>query len=1566
MLNDTVLPDGLANAEFREAVRSLKGGILRQEIYALDGSAAADRPYSVSEHNYTIQSVQPRGENRHAVFFTHARETLDFHYERTLYPVLNGQIVHAAAAAQNPDTRYLADPRVTHSMVLKVDAYGNVEQSLAIGYGRRFRDMATVLTDFDRAKQQQLLVTLTDSSFTNAVQATDAYRAPLPAEVLTYELIKFGEAYAAQNPHIQPQAHGANLFRFDAVKNMLSAANDGAIDLPYEDVNAAGATQAALYRRLIHRLRTLYRGNDLSRLLPRQTLEVLAVYGESYKLVFTPGLLHSVYQRPSAAATPVNLLPDPAAVLAVGIGVDADRGGYVDLDSDGHWWLPSGRDYFHVEEKAGAQQELAEATAHFFVPRRVRNPFGHSTFIDYELDLFPQQTRDALGNTAAVIYDYRVLKPKLLTDANGNRSFAAYDVLGLPVATALCGKAAENLGDSLSDFTDFDADLTQAQLQAFAAAPLDQAAALLKSATSRFVYDLDRHWRCGEPPFAATLAREIHVSDLKSPQELKIHVSFGYSDGFGHELQTKIPAEPGLAPQRAAVQTLPGGDAAPGALQLDAGGQSVSGNSDPRWVGKGRTVFNNKGKPVKQYEPFFSSTHLYEPEPEMTDTGVTPILFYDPVERVVATLHPNHTYEKVVFDAWSQQTWDVNDTVTQLDPKADADVGGFFRQLPAADYLPTWYDRRRNGQLGQHEKTAADHAGTPSLAYLDSLGHTMLTVADNGLDSQGKALKYQTRVDLDIEGHQRVVRDAVVQANNPLGRIVMRDAYDMFGNHIHQSSMEAGERWMLNDAAGKLIRIWDNRGHNFRNEYDALRRPLNHYVIGATPDSDPRTLNREVLFEKTEYGEGQPNDIQLNLRTMTFKQYDAAGIGNSEVYDFKGNLLHATRTLLPDYKNLPDWTQPGELFRISSAFDALNRVIQQVAPHSDKPGAQFNVIRPAYNEANLLVRLDTWLSQPAEPATLLDPQTASLHTVVNIAYDAKGQRQRIELGNGAVTSYAYDPDTFRLIRLNTAKGGQTFQDLSYVYDPAGNITHIGDAAQQSIYFNNAIATPSNDYLYDPLYRLIAADGREFFQQTGIPEPSSFDDAPRVNQSWPGNPAQIQGYCEEYLYDEVGNFLQLLHHQGSLPAVHGAFGPVLWKRDYSYAEASLIEAGKTCNRLSSTSVGSITEPYRYDVHGNMIAMPHLSLMRWDFKDQLSATARQVVNNGQQSGTAPETTYYIYDAAGQRVRKVTERQNGACKNERIYLGGFEIYREFGSDGSAIGLERETLHLMDGKHRIALVEILTQGNGSLPKHLIRYQFDNHLGSASLELNNQTQLISYEEYYPYGSTSFQSTNATVKAAAKRYRYTGMERDNETGLEYHSTRYYMPWLGRWSSTDPTGISDTVNLYFYVSGNPLKLVDPSGSSGWDRALGGLKAVGGAFEVYAGVTLIAAGVATSEVGIGVVIAAAGVLVTAHGADTVVSGVRTAIEGKEVDSLTSQGLQAAGMGRTSANLADAGIGLVATLGASALARAPSVLGTTARVLTAAEEGAPRAAAALPRARAAAAALPRAAAAVPRLGT
>ena len=177
----------------------------------------------------------------------------------------------------------------------------------------------------------------------------------------------------------------------------------------------------------------------------------------------------------------------------------------------------------------------------------------------------------------------------------------------------------------------------------------------------------------------------------------------------------------------------------------------------------------------------------------------------------------------------------------------------------------------------------------------------------------------------------------------------------------------------------------------------------------------------------------------------------------------------------------------------------------------------------------------------------------------------------------------------------------------------------------------------------------------------------------------------------------------------------------------------------------------------------------------------------------------------------MRKLVEKNKGALIEERIYLGSFEIFRR--SNGSGIAtLERETLHIMDDKQSIALVETRTHGNDGSPTQLVRYQYGNHLGSVILELDENAHIISYEEYYPYGSTSYQAVRKDIEVPLKRYRYMGKERDEETGLYYYGARYYVPWLGRWLSCDPNGFADGLALYVYCRNSPLKLIDNSGAS----------------------------------------------------------------------------------------------------------------------------------------------------------
>jgi RHS repeat-associated protein len=1319
LLDDTILPRDLTPEEAREACRSLKGSMLRQEVYALDGAEESSRPYTAAESNFTIRPMQPRAWNRHAVFFTHARESLTFNYERKLYRI---------------DGIERADPRVGHAMTLKVDEYGNVLSAVSIGYGRRFPDHAGLPHGPDRHKQQQLLLTLTESDYTNTVRERETYRTPLPCEARLYELCNFWP---------ESQRFGVtNLFRFEEMERKVAEASDGRHNLPYEDRNAAGAFDGDPCRRLFQRSRTRYRSNHLDRLLPLGRLESLALPGQAYQLALTPGVIREIYRRRMPDQPVQDLLLDPEVVLS--------EGGYVDLDCDGHWWIPSGQIFFspHVEDDAAA--ELAYARHHFYTPRRYRDPFGNMTQVTYDAhDLMLGSTRDAAGNTVTSRTDYRVLAPKLVIDANRNRTAAAFDALGMLAGTAIMGKEGDGEGDSLDDFV---ADLSESKILAHIHHPLRRPHEILRGASTRFVYDLfafarTRNQRQPQPSVSYTLARESHLSDLAPEQHSKIQHSFSYSDGFGRIAQKKARAAPGpLAPE----------------------GPDV----DPRWVATGWTIFNNKGKAVRQYEPFFSSTHEFE---FANIVGVSATLFYDPVGRVIATLHPEHTSEKVTFDPWQQVTWDVNDTVLEGNPADDTDVGGFFQRLPESDYLPTWYEQRRNGGLGQKAKEAAEqtavHARTPKTAYSDTLGRTFLTVDINRFKRDGeiKQERIATSIELDIEGQQLSVTDA-------LGRQIMSYAYDLLSNRIHQSSADAGDRWMILEIGKKPLRTWDSRGFRFRFEYDMLRRQTNLFV---------RTEHTaEKLVEKVVYGEGQPDDLARNLRGKLCEGRDGAGVTSSNRYDFKGNLLNGVRRLLRNYHDEVDWEGSPELeeriFTTSTSYDALNRPITITAP--DKSGFHLR-----YDEASLLYRVDVNL-RGVESATPF---------VTNITYNAKAQRELIAYGNGARTGYAYDPVTFRLIHLKTTRRGHhsELQDLHYTYDPIGNITSISDHAQQTVYFDNQAVSASNEYIYDAIYRLVEAQGREHIGLLSRPE-VDWDDSPRTNQPLPGDGQAMRRYKEAYQYDVVGNILKVIHH-----AADGA-----WRRHYDYSPSN--------NRLEHTSVGEHEERYSYDADGNMVRMPHLPLMEWDFKNQLHVTREQVVNRGD-----GRRTFYVYDSAGMRVRKVTERPDGSRAHERIYLGGFEIYREY--NRNKVVLERETLHVMDDKRRIALVETKTIDSkaqpDSLPSVLIRYQFTNHLDSSCLELDGEAAIISYEEFYPYGNTSYESVRREVEISPKRYRFTGQERDEETGLYYHGVRYYASWLGRWTAADPGGLTDGPNLYEYARSSPTRLVDPSGFEGQEAS-----------------------------------------------------------------------------------------------------------------------------------------------------
>ena len=1033
------------------------------------------------------------------------------------------------------------------------------------------------------------------------------------------------------------------------------------------------------------------------------------------------------------------------------------EGGFVHSEGDAGWWVRSGAIQY-IDADAG--ETAADALGRFYTPVAYTDPFGSKTRVGYDDSyyLFIKETEDALGNVSCVdLFNYRTLSPQRIKDANNNISEALSDELGLVKAMAVSGKGGE--ADDLGGLTEFTGAGEQAWLDGFFNAQssgelVTAGKNLLQHATARFVYNFDSYQNTGKPAVAASILREEHFQkNSGSP----VQISFEYSGGLGQAVLKKVQAGPGPAK----TVTI-GPDFTCAVTEVDT---SELVPEQLRWIGSGRAVLNNKGSAVKKYEPYFSVTHQYEDLKELVENGVTPVLYYDPLGRLRKTEMPDGTFNRTEFDAWKQSVYDQNDTVLE-----SAWYHNRINRLIDAELTAAGKDPGREKlAAGQ----AAGHAGTPVTRHFDPLGRPVHSVEHNKHLITGADEFYHTRAALDAEGNLRGVTDA-------RGNLVMQYKYDMLGNRAYQNSMDAGQRWLLGDILGKPLRTWDERGHEFQYFYDLLRRPAQSKVQGG----DGGSLLDHV-FERIFYGEAEPEPELKNLRGKVFRRYDTGGMVETPAYDFKGLPKSTTRKLFKGYRTVADWTdanleadlEPGS-FTFVTETDALGKITRQTTPDG-------SVTILSYNEAGLL------------NSEVVEHAGSNLTTtyIKDIDYNEKGQRSKIIYGNDVITNFYYDKETFRLKRLESKRaGGGSLQDWHYTFDPAGNVTHIEDRCIPAVFFNNRKITGVSAYTYDALYRLVEASGRESNGAISFNSKDNWNDAPFLHRLNPGDPVAMRNYVQSCRYDAAGNILQMRRQ-----APGGD-----WTRDYNYQAAN--------NRLAGARIGPNTYSYlHHPRHGFMTAMPHLEEIGWNFKEEIVKTIRQRRTDG---GT-PEATYYQYDGQGQRLRKITENQadagmTPAKKDERIYLPGYEIYKKH--SGGDAGLERVSLSLTDQQHRFVIIETRNDVDDGTEKHLVRYQLHNHLGSACLELDgtSEARVISYEEYHPFGTTAYQANSTAVRAAAKRYRYTGKERDEENGLYYHGARYYACWLGRWVSSDPAGPASGLNFFAYVSNNPNRYIDPSG------------------------------------------------------------------------------------------------------------------------------------------------------------
>ncbi|SCW81975.1 RHS repeat-associated core domain-containing protein [Pseudomonas sp. NFACC05-1] len=643
------------------------------------------------------------------------------------------------------------------------------------------------------------------------------------------------------------------------------------------------------------------------------------------------------------------------------------------------------------------------------------------------------------------------------------------------------------------------------------------------------------------------------------------------------------------------------------------------------------------------------------------------------------------------------------------------------------------------------------HRRTPTLKAVDSRGLPVRQVAYCRRNAEEQSQARITRQHHDTAGRQVAqwdprLFDTATEAN-------LTTVYSLSGKPLLVNSVDAGWRLNLPGAAGQIVRSWDQRGNHWRTTYDQQLRPT--AIHEQLPDQDPRRV------ECLRYGDSSPESAARNLCGALIRHDDSAGSLLVDEYALCGKPLGQARHFLVDAAQ-PDWPaeeiardkllEKGNGYETRWRYDALAHPILLVdaARHQQRYG---------FDIAGQLKVVSLKVKDATTEKTILK----------DLVYNASGQVESQVAGNGVISRAAFDPASGRLISLSASVSGNTLQDLRYTYDAVGNVTHIEDRAQPVQFGSNQRVDATCTFTYDSLYQLSSATGRETAGLTSNPELPAFSRTPF-------DARQLFPFTEHYQYDAGGNLIELRH--------------VRDRNNYTRK----LEIAASSNRLLSWNKAE-----HYDANGNPQVLHPGRALEWNARNQLAS-----VTLVQRADGRHDLERYGYDSTGQRVRKVQVTYASAVTHTREvrYLPGLEIHTR--------QHERlEVITLQAGRCSVRYLHWTEGRPAGIAANQTRYSLDDHLGSSSLELDDEGWLISQESYLPYGGTAWAASRSAVEADYRTLRYSGKERD-ASGLYYYGHRYYAPWLQRWISPDPAGAVDGLNLYCMVGNNPMRFTDPSG------------------------------------------------------------------------------------------------------------------------------------------------------------
>ncbi len=654
---------------------------------------------------------------------------------------------------------------------------------------------------------------------------------------------------------------------------------------------------------------------------------------------------------------------------------------------------------------------------------------------------------------------------------------------------------------------------------------------------------------------------------------------------------------------------------------------------------------------------------------------------------------------------------------------ATAYYGDRVTTVPPADGTPTSTVTDALGRTTELDQYTADPAVSTSVAS------DITTVTITGGTTQATGYSYNTR------GEQSAVTDATTGEQ-------WTKTYNLLGDVTGSTDPNAGATSMTYDNDGNLTSTTDADGHTISYSYDALNRKTGEYD-GPSTSSPPIAT----------WAYDNSNDAVSGMTDPIGQLTTETSYNDGNAYTLQQTGFNAFGESL------------GETLTLPAAEGALAGSYTLTHLYSANTGLLLRDYYPASPGGGAL---------PAETVThgyagVLD-LPAGLGGLAGyeqgVTYDAFFQPTQEKIGtttNYAYVTNSYDPNTGALTDSqteNTAVSTTPYDDTSYTYDPAGNITSETDN-------RNGSQSETQCYDYDTLDRLTQAWTAT---DSCAANPSS------NNGATVGDQIAGSAYWSTWAYNPLGDRTSETDH--SLTGGQNAV------TSYSYNGNGSNQPDTLTSTSTTGTSGSGSTSYTYDADGNTLSRGLPSgkqTLTWADDGKLNTDT-----------SSAGTTSYVYDANGNILLQKDPGQT------TLYL----------FDGAEQLVLNTATQAITGTRFLSLAgggEVVRTGAGSS----YGFELTDQNGTGVLTLNSLAQNPQWRQYTPFGAPRGNAPSNWLDNNG----FLGKPTDADTGLTILGAREYDPSTGRFLSIDP--ILDTTSPqqlagYSYAADDPVTGSDPTG------------------------------------------------------------------------------------------------------------------------------------------------------------